>query len=319
MLSRRQLRIKVMESLYAYYSHDTCDEKAQYNELTSVFDHILELYYHQLSLLVQLRKQVEYSLERARRKNIPTEEDLNPNKRFANNAILLALHRDVKLQAVLKAKGVVYDVDDALINKTVRAIKESKEYAEYLGLDEPEFEDDRKYLKRIFKRQIMESELWDTYYSEGNLYWASNIDIANRLVLDTIDDYKLISTSPTNPRSHIITKLLNKDEEGFVKKLFERTVKNDVDYGTWIADKAKNWESDRIASMDMLLMKLAICEILEFPVIPVKVSLNEYIEISKRYSAPESKGFINGVLDKIIADFRKDDRIKKKGKGLIES
>jgi len=319
MLSRRQLRIKVMESLYAYYSHDERDKNAQFAELTSVFGHILTLYYYQLALLVELRAEMSRTLERGKEKHIPSEEDLNPNMRFANNPILLALKHDKKLRALIRKHKVSLEESRDLILKTVRSIKQSHEYSEYLELQDVSFEDDRKFLKRIFKRQVMENELWDNYYSEGNLYWAANIDIANRLVLDTIDDYTQRSTSTSSKRSHVFTRMLNKDQESFVKRLFDRTIKNDLEYQTWIAEKAKNWELDRIAVMDMLLMKMAICEILEFPVIPIKVSMNEYIELSKSYSAQESKGFINGVLDNIIADLRKDDKIKKKGKGLIES
>ena len=318
MLSRRQLRIKVMEALYAYYSHDMPDQKAHYEELTTVFDHILDLYYNQLALLVELRIGVSRTLDKAKLKQVPTDEDLNPNIRFVNNSILVLLQHDQKLKGLIESKKIKWN-DAELIGKTVRAIKQSHEYAQYLQFDEVSFEDDRKFLKRIFKRQVMENELLDNYYSEGNLYWAANIDIANRLVLDTIDDYKQSSVSATKPRSHVITQLLSKDEQDFVKKLFELTIKHDADFQQWIAEKAKNWEADRIAVMDMLLMKMAICEILEFPVIPVKVSMNEYIEISKRYSAEESKAFINGVLDNIITDLKKGNKIKKKGKGLIES
>ncbi|MBL4755226.1 MAG: transcription antitermination factor NusB [Flavobacteriales bacterium] len=308
-----------MEALYAFHSGDEKDEQAQFAELTSVFDHILHLYYYQLAFLVQMRLEVSRSLDKAKKKYIPSEEDLNPNMRLANNTILIALQHDNKLNALIKKKGITWKDSEDLIPKTVRSIKQSHEYAQYLQVNEPSFEDDRKFLKRIFKRQIMENELLDNFYSEGNLYWEANMDIANRLVLDTIDDYKQRSTSVSSTKSHVITKLLNKEEEQFVQKLFEGTIKHDADFQLWIAEKAKNWEEDRIAVMDMLLMKMAICEILEFPVIPVKVSMNEYIEISKRYSAQESKGFINGVLDKIIADLRKEDKIKKKGKGLIES
>ncbi|MBL4658151.1 MAG: transcription antitermination factor NusB [Flavobacteriales bacterium] len=289
-----------MESLYAYYSDPMRDEAAQHEGLNSAFDHILDLYYHQLSLLVQLRARVEESLERGKLKKIPSENDLNPNMRFVNNAILVALKHDDKLRKLVKNKKIDWKDQEDLINKTARGIRETQEYAQYLSLDEADFEDDRKYLKRIFKRQVMENELWDNYYSEGNLYWASNIDIANRLVLDTIDDYKKSSTLPSSKRSHVFSKILSKEEETFVNGLFNRTIKADYEYETMIAAKAKNWESDRIATVDLLLMKMAICEFLKFPKIPVKVSMNEYIEISKQYSAPESKGFINGILDKLI-------------------
>lgn len=319
MLSRRQLRIKVMESLYAYYADTMRDEQAQQVGLISAFSHILILYYHQLSLLVQLRARIQKSLEQGKQKKMPTEQDLNPNMRFANNAILLSLQKDSTLGKLVKRNKINWEDQKELITKTARGIKETKEYEEYLALEEVDFEDDRKYLKRIFKRQVMENELWDNHYSEGNLYWASNIDIANRLILDTIDDFKQSSTAPSSKRSHVYTKLLNKEEEAFVKNLFARTIKHDDKYEKLISDKASNWDADRIAAIDMLLMKMALCEIEKFQEIPVKVSMNEYIEISKRYSAPESKGFINGVLDKIIADLNKAGGIKKKGKGLVEN
>jgi len=307
-----------MEALYAYHSQDTPDKEAQYEELTSVFTHILDLYYNQLALLVALRAALGRTLDKGKLKQIPTEEDINPNMRFVNNAILMSLQKDKQFKALLEKKKIKWgDVD--LIAKTVRAIKQSHEYSEYLALDEGSFEADRKYLKQIFKRRVMENELLDNYYSEGNLYWAANIDIANRLVLDTIDDYKRSSVSSNKPLSHVITQLLTKDEKTFVQRLFELTIKHDLEFEKQIADKAKNWETDRMAVMDTILMKMAICEILEFPVIPIKVSMNEYIEISKNYSAEDSKGFINGVLDNIVSDLKKENKIKKKGKGLIES
>ena len=253
MLSRRQLRIKVMEALYAYYSHDMPDQKAHYEELTTVFDHILDLYYNQLALLVELRIEVNRTLDKAKLKHIPTDEDLNPNMHFVNNSILVSLQHDRKLKALTKSKKIKWNNAD-FIGKIVRAIKQSHEYAEYLELDEVSFEDDRKFLKRIFKRQVMDNELLDNYYSEGNLYWAANIDIANRLVLDTIDDYKQSSVFATKPRSHVITKLLSKEEQAFVKKLFELTIKHDADFQQWIAEKAKNFYASRIAVMSMLLI-----------------------------------------------------------------
>lgn len=192
-------------------------------------------------------------------------------------------------------------------------------FQNYLNTKDISFERERTFAKKIFKEVIIGFELLDNYYSEQNIFWEANIDLANRLVLDTIDEFspRLLRTSSKS--SVILKEVLIKDDLDFVTDLFSKTIKHNSKFESWIGEKAENWDTDRISHMDIILMKMALCEILEFENIPVKVALNEYIEISKYYSAPQSRGFINGILDKLIIDLENKKSIKKKGRGLIDS
>jgi N utilization substance protein B len=229
------------------------------------------------------------------------------------------LAADPYLKKTKQDLGISWDDEEELIRTIYNKIKESKTFQDYLNAADLSFEDERSFAKKIFREVVIGFELLEHYYSEKNLYWESNIDLANRLVLDTLDEFTPRLLRSSSRGSMVIKNVLTKEDNTFVKNLFTKTIKHNSEFEKWIGEKAKNWDTDRIAYMDILLMKMALCEILEFDKIPVKVSLNEYIEISKYYSAPQSRGFINGILDKLINDLNKNKSIQKKGRGLIDS
>ena len=308
-----------MEGLYAYYSQGEEDDKLHLDSLISVFSLIHKLYLHQLYLLIEVNSFAKRSIERAKNKQLPDESDLNPNMRYVNNAVWQILSADPYLEKRKGSLDISWNEEEELIRKIYNKIKGTKSFQDYLDATDLSFEEERTFAKKIFREGIIGFELLEHYYSEKNLYWEANIDLANRLVLDTIDDMSLRMTRNSFRGSIIIKDILTKDDLAFVKKLFKQTIKNNSEFENWIGEKAKNWDTDRIAHMDILLMKMALCEILEFNMIPIKVSLNEYIEISKYYSAPQSRGFINGILDKVIVDLDKNKKIQKRGRGLIDS
>jgi len=308
-----------MEGLYAFYAQGGVDKKEHLKSLLSVFNLIHHLYLHQLHLLVELNICAKSTIERAKHKQLPDESDLNPNMRYVNNGIWQILTADPYLRKSKKSLNISWKDEGELIKKIYKKIKESKMFQNYLNTKDISFERERTFAKKIFKEVIIGFELLDNYYSEQNIFWEANIDLANRLVLDTIDEFspRLLRTSSKS--SVILKEVLIKDDLDFVTDLFSKTIKHNSKFESWIGEKAENWDTDRISHMDIILMKMALCEILEFENIPVKVALNEYIEISKYYSAPQSRGFINGILDKLIIDLENKKSIKKKGRGLIDS
>ena len=190
--------------------------------------------------------------------------------------------------------------------------KKSEEYINYVNGESVDYEIDKNIAILLFKKYIGANDLVANKTGEVSVYWEVNFDLVVQMVIRTISGCNRLSSSVVN------TDFLNKEDNDFIENLFTKTIQNSDEYGDMIGEKAKNWEEDRIAIMDKLLMKMAICEFLQFPQIPIKVTMNEYIDISKLYSAKQSKAFINGILDKLLLDFKSKKLILKEGRGLNE-
>lgn len=272
---------------------------------------VYDMYLLMLLTLDEVRGYAEFRIEENRKKQLPSQEDLNPNTRFIDNRVFNALtHSNALLRAREKSK-VSWVNEREMFKKLFEAIRDSDHYKNYMA-SSPTMEDDRDFAIAVFKEFIANSELISNYFEEHSIYWQDDLDQVCVAVIRTIKGLKEGGQIELLP--------LFKDEKedlDFVKKLFEKTVLQGEENVGFIMDKTKNWELDRIASMDMLLMQMAITEARHFSEIPIKVTLNEYIEISKFYSTPRSNGFINGVLDKVFFDLKEGGQIKKLGRGLI--
>ena len=321
MLSRRQLRIKALQALYAFIQsvNDQLDQGEK--EMIRSLEKLYEIYIYQLSFLIEI---VDFSgkrIEENKKKFIPTEEDLNPNTRFIDNRFYhqLAYNRDL-LKYIDKYKINWVDQED-MIRKLMAQIRESKDYTDYLNKRQNSYNDDKDIFIKIIKKHLSRSEILQFYYEEKSIYWYDDFFTANLLVIKAI---KGIDSSWDE--YHKLPVFFEKDSEGnqnedkeFIINLFRKTIIKSAEYEKLIDEKVKNWEMDRIAVMDVLIIKMALVELLEFPSIPIKVTLNEYIELAKLYSTPKSKVFVNGILDKLIGDLKAQKRIKKTGRGLIEN
>ncbi|MBI2271012.1 MAG: transcription antitermination factor NusB [Bacteroidetes bacterium] len=314
MLNRRYLRVKVMQALYAFFQSDNKDRGKGEKELLNSIEKIYDLYVYLLLLLIEIRDQAERITADARNKRLPTESDLNPSTLFIDNAVVKQLSENSRLKKEVTNRKITWQTDDELVRKILTTIKNSQEYQQYMNGGEHSYETDKQFILAIYKNCITDFELLEHYFEEKSIYWVDDLRLAHNGVLKTIEG---LSSSANDFALMPLYKDEAEDKQ-FVIDLFRKTILHEKDSEQVISEKTKNWEVERIAMMDILLMKMAITEILHFESIPVKVSLNEYIEISKLYSSPKSKMFINGILDKLVQDFKRDSKLVKTGRGLME-
>ena len=316
MLSRRFIRIKVMQALYAFF-HSEDREKAKYEkEMFQSFDKVYDLYLHLLLLLNEIREQGRNLITIRKAKHLPSREDLVPNTKFIDNKIFGMLAVNRQLAAESKKRNITWENDKDIAQKLFTKIIESDLYKTYMANSYGGFKEGKKFISDIYIEIIAQDELLQFYFEEKNIHWADDIDFVNTLVLKTID-YIPESASDNMPLAHLYKD--EKEDKKFAKELFGEVIQHAEEQDKMIQSKTENWELERIAFMDVLLMKLAITEFLYFPTIPVKVSLNEYIELAKQYSTPKSSVFVNGILDKLLAEFKADGRLQKEGRGLVEN
>lgn len=320
MLSRRHLRIKALQALYAFIQSD--DDRIEIGEknLLKSLNKLYELYIHQLSFLIEIVEFAKKRAEENKLKFFPTEDDLNPNTRFTDNPLINQLANNRDLERYVNAYKINWSSEEEMIRKALVKIRESRDFQAYMSNPNNTYQDDKDIFIRIVKKQISSFELLQFFYEERNIYWSDDFHTANLLVIKTIKAFK-----ESWDEFHKLPELFTSDnaveseeDKKFLANLYRKVIIRSEEYDDLIQQKVKNWEMDRIAVIDILLIKMALVELIEFPSIPVKVSLNEYIELAKLYSTPKSKMFVNGVLDKLIVDLKSQKKIVKKGRGLLE-
>jgi len=304
-----------MRALYGFFQSDTKDLAKGERDLFNAIDKIYDLYIYQLALLIELRHVGSVITEDAKSKHLATKENLNPNLKFLENKFIQQLSENIHFKREINNRKINWNNDFELVKKIFKNVKASDHYWKYMFVADDSYKTHQKLILDIFTENIADFELMNHYYEEKDLNWGDDIYIVNPMIVKTIESFKENSTAEFN----LVQMYKDKEEdEQFVKELFEQTIFKNEEIEKLIGDKTKNWEVDRIAMMDVLLMKMAIAEVIHFPGIPVKVSLNEYIEISKIYSTPKSKLFINGILDKLVADLKRENKLNKVGRGLME-
>ena len=319
MLSRRFLRVKVLQALYAYHQEGPATMNTGEKQLLISLDKLYELFIWQLSLIIEMRDFARTRIEEARLKYLPTDEDLHPNPRFIENRLInqLADNRDyLKKAGNLK---ISWAESHELLRRLYKIMRESEVYQNYMSAPAVTYFDDRELVEKIMLELWADDEGLRSFFEEKSIYWTDDFDIALIMFERTVKGYKN-SFDEFRPLPSLLKD--ESDEDGsddlqFVKTLYLKTVLHSEEVTKLIASKASNWDIDRIALMDMLLIKMAITEFTDFPSIPVKVTLNEYIELSKGYSTPRSKLFINGVLDKLIFELKESGKLVKMGRGLM--
>jgi N utilization substance protein B len=313
MLSRRHLRIKVLQALYGSLKDESESIGAGERALFKSVDSIYELFIYQLSFLVELRIFGEKLIQERKQKRLPTKEDLNPNTTFIENPVLIALENNSNFKKKVSEFKINWTEDIDTIRKMYHQIHEAPFFVEYMN-GKNEFVDHKNILVKIFKGFIADSETMQFIFEEKSIHWVDDHYFVCGYVVKYLKGLNS-NFSDKSPLPELYKDL--EDDIEFVKNLYRFTLVEEQSLEKIIMKKAKNWESDRIATVDMLLMKMAVCELMKMTSIPVKVTLNEYIDISKSYSTPKSKIFINGVLDKIVPELKKDNLLNKKGRGLI--
>jgi transcription antitermination protein NusB len=315
-LNRRHLRIKIFHALYAYFQHSKDSLDKGEKELFFSISKMYEMYLYLLLVYIEIAHHSELKIEDKKRKQLPTHEDLNPNMRFVENPYVKLLATNEQLFRAIEKEKLSWADQPDLIKKLFKEITESVEYQNYMSAESVTDEEHLQVLVSLFKKYIINFEPLQQYFEDKSIFWVDDLDLASSMVIKTLKSFDLKKGS-----SQEILGLYKdaEDEVNFVKTLFRKVVMQSEENEAFIHEKAENWDMERIAMIDMILMKMAVTEAREFSQIPIKVTLNEYIEIAKFYSTPRSNIFINGILDKLFAELKEKGLIRKIGRGLIEN
>lgn len=312
MLTRRHIRVKVMQSLYAMTQSQSDHLDKELKFLNYSMEQMYDLLLIMLQLLVAIRDLAEDQLHKSRHKHLATQEDKNPNTKFIQNEVLqLLASNEVLQERIRKRKLNVWELDSEYVALIWKSIRDDESYADYMKVSEKTFAADRSFIVQIFKEIIAPDDKLYEYIEDKRLTWIDDLPLVNTALVKMIKKLK--------PNATAFLPALYKDEEDkdFALRLFRKAFASSETYTAAIDGKTPNWDKDRIAELDKIMISMAICEFLEFPSIPVKVTINEYLEIAKEYSTPKSSIFINGILDKISKEYYASDKIQKIGRGLL--
>lgn len=301
-----------MQSVYALLQSKSDNLKKEEDFLYTSIEKMYDLYVLMLRLLVEVKNMEKKHIEISGKKYLATTQDLNPNFKFINNEIFKLLDESVSLNAYLDDNKLNYwSLDNEYVHEILKLIKESSSYDAYMKSEKCSFEEDRDFVVALFKTVVAPNEKLAEYFEDKTISWVDDIPFVNTWIVKSLNQLK--------PKQTFQLGSLYKDDDDkkFVLDLFRKVVLNHKEFEKEIENKTPNWDTDRIAEIDMILIKMAISEFLKFPSIPTSVTINEYIEIAKDYSSEKSSFFINGVIDKILKDFTASKRLNKIGRGLL--
>ena len=313
MISRRLLRIKTLQICYAYFKSSEQSLNQAEKELFFSIQKSYDLYHYLLLLIIDIAGYAESRAELARQKRIPTKEDLNPNMRFIDNKLIKLLSENQDLKRYLSENKLSWVNSPELIKNLYNEIRESELYSEYMTKENSGFNDDKKFISNVYSKIIVNFEPLHQNLEEQSIFWNDDADFVIGMIIKTLRSFKASSDDTVK----LMPLFKDNEDKDFVKKLFRRAILNHKEHEELISKFIKNWDVERVAFMDIAVMSLAVSEMVEFPEIPIKVSLDEYIEIAKYYSTEKSNIFINGILDKIVEHLKEEGKIKKTGRGLI--
>jgi transcription antitermination factor NusB len=313
-LNRRHIRVKVMQSIYAMHQNGSDSIEKEEKFLLYSIENIQDLYLTLLAALVEIRKKEVVFLQKSADKHLATKEEKNPNKKFVNNAILELLEENNSLSIALQDRKInTWNLNDDYITILLNAIKGSDLYANYMRNNTNTFEEDKEFIASIYMEVIAPNEKLYEYLEDNKLTWIDDIPLVNT---EIIKQLKAIKNGKED--SFRVSRLYKDTEDKeYVSNLFRKTILNEKELAKEFEDKTPNWDMERIAEIDTILLKMAICEFLKFPSIPTKVTINEYLEIAKEYSTPKSSIFINGILDNLVKELEQNKRLLKTGRGLM--
>lgn len=312
MINRRHIRVKVMQSVYAMIKSNDDDIVKEEKFIKFSIIKMFDLYVLLLSLLVEVQKLAEQKQEISKQKHLVTDDDLFPNRKFVENKLIKKIAESNSLSLHIEAQNLNnWSIDDEYVKIIWEKLRKSTLYSNYLTKDEDTFSVDKSFVIDFFTEIVAPNTKLAEYFEDKNITWVDDIPFVNTWVVRSLKKQKeAIPFSLGNLYK-------NKDDSDFVSELFKKVILNHHTFENDIKTHTPNWESDRIADMDMILIKMGACEFLNFPLIPTKVTINEYIEIAKDYSSEKSSYFVNGVLDKLSREFEKDKKLVKVGRGLL--
>lgn len=313
MISRRLLRIKVLHILYAYFNSSDEGINKYEKDLFFSIEKSHDLYHLFFLLLIDIKEFAQNKIDRAKNKRVPTQEDLNPNLRFVENRVIKQLNSSNRFYKYLDEKKLTWVNHPELIKKMYNVLVESDTYNRYMLSSDDSFKADKEFIIAFFSEFLVDNDDLYQILEEHSIFWNDDIEFVLSMNIKTVQKAKA-----GNIDLNLFPLFKNDEDRDFVKKLYRMVILDHVENAALIQDHIKNWDVDRIAQMDLLVLEMAVTEILQFPSIPVKVSFNEYIELVKFYSTDRSNAFVNGVLDKIIQKLKAEGKVKKAGRGLME-
>ena len=307
MINRVLIRLKVVQILYAYYKNGGRSVEAAEKELFYSLSKAYDLYNYLLLLMVEVTRFAERRIDNRRHKLRPTYEDLNPNTRFVDNAFMAQLAQNKQLAEYAANQKRSWDDVGDFVKELFERIEQTKAYQEYMAKETLSYEDDRELWRKMYRTVIAQNEELDELLEDQSLYWNDDKAIVDTFVLKTIKRFE-----PENgAEQELMPEYKDEEDKEFARKLFRNAIANAEAYRKMMESNAKNWDMERFAFMDILIMQVALAEICSFPTIPTTVSLNEYVEVAKMYSTPKSGGFINGMLDNIVNQLKKENKLNK--------
>ncbi len=314
MLNRRHIRVKVMQSIYAMHQNGSDSIEKEEKFLLYSIDNILDLYLTMLSSLIEIGKKEAVFIDKSSQKHITTSQERNPNKKFINNTILQILTENNSLSIALENRKINHwELNEDYIQILLDSIKNSDFYGKYMANTVNNFEEDKQFILDIFTELIVPNEKLYEFLEDNKLTWIDDIPVVNTQIIKQLKQIK----SAKDEAFRVPKIFKDEEDQEFVTNLFRKTVLNEKELAKEYVDKTPNWDSERIAEIDTIVLKMAICEFVKFPSIPVKVTINEYLEIAKEYSTPKSSIFINGILDNLVKEFEIANKLNKIGRGLM--
>ena len=307
MINRVLIRLKIVQIVYAYYQNggknlDTA-EKELFFSLSKAYD----MYNYLLLLMVEITKQAERKQSAAKNKLLPTEEELHPNTKFVDNRFIAQLEVNKQLLEFSETQKKTWENESEFVKRLCEVIMNSDIYKEYMECETSSYEEDRELWRKIYKRIIFNNYELDQVLEDQSLYWNDDKEIVDTFVLKTIKRFE----EENGANQPLLPEFKDDEDQDFARRLFRRSILNAEYYRHLISENTRNWDLDRVALMDIIIMQIALAEILSFPNIPISVTFNEYVEIAKLYSTPKSGSFINGTLDGIVKALKEENELTK--------
>ena len=307
MINRVLIRLKVIQVVYAYYQNGGKNLEAAEKELFYSLSKAYDLYNYLLLLMIEITRFADRRIDNRRHKLRPTYEDLNPNTRFIDNAFIAQLTANKQIEEFCKNQKRTWDDEGDFVKRLFGQIESSGIYQEYMAKETLTYEDDRELWRKLYRTFIAQNDEIDELLEEQSLYWNDDKSIVDTFVLKTIKRFE----PEKGADQDLLPEYRDDADKEFARKLFRNAINNAEAYRSLMEQNTKNWDMERLAFMDILIMQVALAEILSFPSIPTSVSLNEYVEVAKMYSTPKSGSFINGMLDTIVNQLKKENKLNK--------
>lgn len=307
MINRTLIRLKIVQLIYSFYQNGGKDIKTAEKELMFSLSKAYDLYNYLLLLLVELTKYENEQIEQQEELNKIAHKEEAVSHRFVNNRFVKQLADNKQLLEYVDSQKRTWLNDADYLKKLLADIKASDTYADYMVNEVDDYSTDREFWRKIYKSIIMKDDRLSEVLEDKSLYWNDDREIVDTFVLKTIKRFE----EENKENQELLPEYKDEEDREFAVKLFRATILNDEDHRRLIAQCVKNWEFDRLAFMDVVIMQIAIAEILGFVQIPTVVSINEYVDIAKYYSTPKSAAYVNGILDAVVKRLKREKLIIK--------